>query len=267
MTKETEMSKPWKRGALCLVAQGLFSCTGGIGPGADRATGVAGSGGNGTVIGPDGGVVSLVTPACLKALPNPGRSPLRRLNLTEYATTVHDLLGVDTSVTNSFPPDQLLATQGAGFTNNADALVVTALLANAYKAAAAQFATAAVANLSTLLPCDHTTVGDDACAAQFIADFGRRAFRRTLTAAEKTQYVKLYMTGKTGAAFADGISLALQAFLQSPHFLYRVERGAPAAPGDTVAPVTSFEMATRLSYFLWGTTPDKTLLDVVPHRK
>jgi Protein of unknown function (DUF1592)/Protein of unknown function (DUF1588)/Protein of unknown function (DUF1595)/Protein of unknown function (DUF1587)/Protein of unknown function (DUF1585) len=230
----------------------------GMGSGGGTATGAAGAG----VIGPDGGVVSLVTPACATAAPNPGRSPLRRLNLGEYATTVHDLLGVDTSVTNTFPPDQLLATQGAGFTNNADALVVTALLANAYMTAAEQFATAAVANLATLLPCDHTVVGDDACATQFIADFGRRAFRRTLTTAEKTQYLALYTSGKTGATFADGISLALEAFLQSPSFLYRVEKGAPAAPTDAVAPVTSFEMATRLSYFLWGTTPDEALLDV-----
>jgi hypothetical protein len=252
--------------ALSLV--GLTGCNGKIGdattPGASTPGATGGSSGGGLgggVATADGGVVPLVTAACLDAPPNPGRSPLRRLNLTEYATTVHDLLGVDTSVTNTFPPDQLLATQGAGFTNNADALVVTALLANAYMTAAEQFATAAVANLTTLLPCDHTVVGDDACATQFIAAFGRRAFRRTLTAAEQTQYFNLYTAGKTGAAFADGISLAIEGFLQSPNFLYRVEKGAPAAPTDTVALVTSSEMATRLSYFLWGTMPDAALLD------
>ena len=261
-----------RSGILYLAAATLaatLGCNGRIGSASSGTgtssspTGAAGGGGAGVggIAGPDGGVVSLVTPACVSAPPNPGRSPLRRLNLSAYATTVHDLLGVDTSVTNTFPPDQLLATQGAGFTNNADALVVTALLANAYMTAAEQFATAAVADLTTLLPCDHTMIGDDACATQFISDFGRRAFRRTLTDAEKTQYFNLYVSGKTGAAFTDGLSLAIEAFLQSPNFLYRIEKGAPAAPTDAVAPVTSFEMATRLSYFLWGTTPDKALLD------
>jgi hypothetical protein len=274
-------------GILCLAAATIaaaYGCSGriggaggGTGAGAGAPTGSsagaaavaagggAGSGAAGSVATADGGVVPLVTAACVNAPPNPGRSPLRRLNLSEYAATVKDLLGVDTSVTNTFPPDQLLATQGAGFTNNADALVVTALLANAYMTAAEQFATAAVMNLSTLLPCDPSqggASGQDACAQQFIADFGRRAFRRTLTPDEKTQYFALYTTGKTGAAFVDGLTLAIEAFLQSPSFLYRVEKGAPAAPTDKVAPVTSFEMATRLSYFLWGTAPDKTLLDV-----
>ncbi|HVU49591.1 MAG TPA: DUF1592 domain-containing protein [Polyangia bacterium] len=244
------------------AAPGAAGPSPGSSAGTAGASVAGGAGTGGAVATADGGVVPLVTSACVSAPPNPGRSPLRRLNLSEYAATVKDLLGVDTTVTNTFPPDQLLATQGAGFTNNADALVVTALLANAYMTAAEQFATAAVMDLSSLLPCDQTKVGEDACAQQFIADFGRRAFRRTLSADEKTQYFNLYTTGKTGAAFADGISLALEGFLQSPSFLYRVEKGAPASPTDEVAPVTSFEMATRLSYFLWGTTPDKTLLDV-----
>jgi hypothetical protein len=225
------------------------------------STGAGGGGAGATTVGPDGGVVSLISPACASAAPNPGRSPLRRLNLTEYGTTVHDLLGVTTDIVNTFPPDQLLATQGAGFTNNADALVVTALLANAYMTAAEQFATAAVANLATLLPCDQTKVGEDACAKQFITAFGRRAFRRPLTTDEQTRFFTLYTTGKTGGVFADGIELTLEGFLQSPSFLYRVEKGMPAAPTDAVAPVSPYELATRLSYFFWGTMPDTALLD------
>jgi hypothetical protein len=223
--------------------------------------GSTGQGAGGGVATADGGVVPLVSPACVNAAPNPGRSPLRRLNLAEYGTTVHDLLGVDTSVVNTFPPDQLLATQGAGFTNNADALVVTALLANAYMTAAEQFATDAVKNLPALLPCDQTKVGEDACAKQFIAAFGRRAFRRPLTTDEQTTYFNLYTTGKTGGAFTDGVELMLEGFLQSPSFLYRVEKGVPASPTDAVAPVSQFELATRLSYFFWGTLPDAALLD------
>jgi hypothetical protein len=179
-------------------------------------------------------------------------------------TTVNDLLGVDTKmVAMNFPPDQLLATQGAGFSNNADALVVSDTLARAYQTAAETFAAQAVANLAPLLGCDPAT--GDACAKTFIASFGRRAFRRPMTADEQTAYFTLFKTGSTapeGTTFADGISLVLQTFLQSPNFLYRVEHGAPATPTAAVAPVTSFEMATRLSYFFWGTGPDNMLLDL-----
>jgi hypothetical protein len=213
-----------------------------------------------------------VTAACLSAqsTPNPGRSPLRRLCLAEYATTVNDLLGVDTSkVAATFPLDNLLATQGAGFSNNADALSVSAKLAQNYMTAAEGFATTVMANLASIVPCAATVTATgaagDACATQFMASFGRRAFRRPLTNAESTTYFNLYTTGSTapqGSTFADGISLAIEAFLQSPHFLYRVEKGVPAAPTDLVAPVSDFEMATRLSYFLWGTAPDNPLLDV-----
>ncbi len=232
--------------------------TGGGGPAASSTAGGSG----GSAITADGG---LTTPDCVTGTPNPGRSPLRRLSLAEYATTVNDLLGVDTSsALSTFPPDQLLATQGAGFSNNADALEVSALLANAYMTAAETFATAAVgSNLPTLLGCDPTK--GDACAQQFITAFGRRAFRRPLTAAESTTFFNVYKTGSTapeGSSFADGISLALEAFLQSPNFLYRVERGLPASANATVAPVSSFEMATRLSYFFWGSCPNDALLDV-----
>ncbi len=166
-----------------------------------------------------------------------------------------DLLGVNTAVAATFPPDNA----GLGFTNNADVLSVTNLLAEAYMTASESLATAAVANLATLLPC--ATAGDDACAKQFISDFGLRAFRRPLSAAENASFFTLFGTGKMGSAFADGIELVIEAMLQSADFLYRVEKGDPTAAPDAVAPVDHYEMATRLSYFFWGTMPDKALFD------
>lgn len=256
------------RRVLWLVVGSVAACEGNIGGlgstgpnpqgGSGGATAGAGTGGS-AVAGTGGSAV--ISKECAMAAPNPGRSPLRRLNLTEYRATMQDLLGVNTDVVNTFPPDQLLSSQGAGFTNNGDALVVTALLANAYLSAAEGFAKAAVTHLPNLLACDPATAGEDVCAKQFIAAFGQRAFRRPLTSEENTRFFALYGTGKAGGTFADGIELVLEALLQSPHFLYRVEKGAPATPDDPVAPVNHFEMATRLSYFFWGTTPDKTLLD------
>ncbi|HEV3192582.1 MAG TPA: DUF1592 domain-containing protein, partial [Polyangiaceae bacterium] len=260
---------------LVVACSGTVGCSSGTisGPGGMQQ-GVSGTGSSSGAVGGSGaGSGSSVAgtgnvpppPDCATATgPLPGRSPLRRLSLTEYLTTVNDLLGVDTKmVAMNFPPDQLLATQGAGFSNNADALVVSDTLARAYQTAAETFAAQAVANLAPLLGCDPAT--GDACAKTFIASFGRRAFRRPMTADEQTAYFTLFKTGSTapeGTTFADGISLVLQTFLQSPNFLYRVEHGAPATPTAAVAPVTSFEMATRLSYFFWGTGPDNMLLDL-----
>jgi len=188
----------------------------------------------------------------------PGRTPLRRLDLAEYAQTVHDLLNVDTSdVTSTFPPDNT----GLGFTNNADVLTVNSLLAEKYMTASETYAAAAVANLTTLLPCNQMTVGEDACAKQFITAFGLRAFRRPLTTDESTTLFNLYTAGKTGATFSDGITVLIEGFLQSADFLYRVEATDPSAPLTSVTPVAPYEMATRLSYFFWGTFPDQMLFD------
>src|SRR5882724_7530371 len=101
------------------VGLGLGGCSGAIGPGSGTApstgsagtAGGSGSGGLGTA-----GATIPVVPCTDLTKAKPGRKPLRRLNLAEYARTVHDLLNVDTStVTASFPPDNT----ALGFTNNA----------------------------------------------------------------------------------------------------------------------------------------------------
>ena len=229
---------------------GCQAQTSGGGPGA-AATSMAGS----AAVGGAGGGSSSVPADCTTTAPKPGRSPLRRLNRAEYKSTVHDLLGVDAVAVDTFPPDNA----GLGFTNNADVLSVTNLLAEAYMTGAETFAKAAVANLPTLVPC--AAAADDACAKQFIADFGLRALRRPPTDADKASYLALFTAGKTGGSFADGIELVVEGMLQSADFLYRVEQSDPAAPADAVVALNDYEMATRLSYFLWGTMPDKALFD------
>jgi len=182
----------------------------------------------------------------------PGRTPLRRLNHSEYDATVRDLLAAAPQ-SQSFPPDE----QGAGFSNNADALTVSSLLAEGYLNAAKGMATSAVAQLDMLSSCDSVALGEAVCAERFVRDFGKKAFRRPLAEEEVTRYVALYKVGRDGGTYQDGIATLLQAFLQSPHFLYRVEN-APAA-GASPSPVGAYEMATRLSYFLWGSLPDAAL--------
>src|SRR5262249_20703009 len=95
---------------------------------------------------------------------------------------------------------------------------------------------------------------DAASADAFVRRFGLRAFRRPLADDEVGRYSALLLeeAGRT-RDFHAGASLVIEAMLQSPHFLFRVERG----PGG---PDAQYETATRLSYFLWGTMPDDALL-------
>jgi hypothetical protein len=94
----------------------------------------------------------------------------------------------------------------------------------------------------------------------FIRTFGRRAFRRELTQAEVTAYQAIHTEGTlvtegTQSAFTKGASYVINAMLQSPHFLYRVEMG------DTGAPLSGFEMAAKLSLWIRDTTPTDEMLD------
>jgi hypothetical protein len=206
------------------------------------------------------------TPSNVMCAANAGRSPLRRLNRDEYRNTLHDLFpkatfaSVDAMIDptiDTFPLDE----EKLGFTNNADALTVTGILAGDYITTAETLATEATtaANLpNTLSMCAAPKTGD-ACAQAFIADFGRRAFRRPLTADETTHYTAVYSEGNKDG-FDQGISLAMEAFLESPYFLYRPEKGTPTTISAT-AKLTSYEVASRLSYFLWASMPDSKLLD------
>jgi hypothetical protein len=120
-------------------------------------------------------------------------------------------------------------------------------------------ARAATADMPALLGCDPAQDGEDACVDQFIASFGLRAYRRALASDELTELRELYAAQKTAHGFPTAVQLVLQAMLQSPDFLYRVELGAPTAT-PAVVQLTGHEIATRLSYLLWGTTPTPELL-------
>ncbi|KYF94002.1 hypothetical protein BE18_09530, partial [Sorangium cellulosum] len=99
--------------------------------------------------------------------------------------------------------------------------------------------------------------------AALVASFGKRAFRRPLAEDEIADFVALFRRGialgDTPDDASTGLALVLQAMLQSPHFLYRVELGMPDPVEDDVVPLTSYEIASRLSYLLWGTMPDGAL--------
>ncbi len=184
----------------------------------------------------------------------PGPSPIRRMTHAEYDATVRDLLGDDTQPGKDF----VIEEEALGFDNQATSLTVTQLLAEQYMKAAEDIAERAVVDLPKLLGCDPVKAGD-ACVTPWISAFGKRAFRRPLGDDEASALLELYHWGKSEVDVATGIEVVLEAILQSPHFLYRVELGTPDPVANDVVPLNDYEMASRLSYLLWGTMPDTTL--------
>ncbi len=100
-----------------------------------------------------------------------------------------------------------------------------------------------------------------ACARIILSSFASRAFRQPVTPQEVDQLLGFAaLARKQGDSFEEGIATALEAVLVSPNFLYRIERDQPAPPGHSYAPVSQYELASRLSYFFWSSTPDAELL-------
>jgi hypothetical protein len=232
--------------ALALVA----GCRGTI----DAAATTSGAAGTGGVAGVSGGAgVTGAGGTGAPAVMVPGRAPLRRLTRAEYDNTVRDLLGDTSRPAQQFEPDTL----ADGFTNNADTQNVGTNLAQQYLTAAEALSVSATKNLPQLMGCDPATEGA-ACVRLFTARFGQRAWRRPLTTEETERLVAVYTKARGDFEATVSAQTLLQTILLSPNFLYRVERGV-ATPGASVVPLTSWELASRLSYFLLGSMPDDTL--------
>jgi cytochrome c peroxidase len=222
--------------------------TGGTAGGGTAGGGTAGggAGGEGSAGAGTGTTEQLV---CVGA-EKPGRRVLRLLTQREYENTVLDLLGVSTPLSASLP----VATRVVGYDNNVDVNVVTARHLEAYLNAGEDLAKRAVqSNRAKLLGCDPAQ-NATACATQFVGQFGKKAYRRPITAPEQDALVKVF---SAAPSFDDGLRTALTAILVSPNFLYRSELGTQN--GNTFK-LTPYETATALSYLFWGTTPDAPLL-------
>ena len=194
-----------------------------------------------------------------------GRVVSHRLNRLEYRNTVRDLLGVDFNPYNDFPHDDV----GYGFDNIGDVLSMPPLLLEKYVAAARKIADQAVVGKEKdKLIFSSKPGGTEAPATpgakpktnrDFAKDcltkLGTRAFRRTVQSDE----VELFDVGEKmeGGDFEKAMKLPIRGLLISPFFLLRIE-----AEGfvDTY-PLAPFEVASRLSYFLWGSMPDDELLE------
>lgn len=194
------------------------------------------------------------------AILEPAPPVLPRLTAAQYRNSVVDLLGPKIPMTpiEADTNPYLFYSIGAASTTlselgvqqyeeSADAVTRTVFNDPAWRA--------------VLVGCEPTAPGD-ACASEFIGRFGRRAFRRPLTAEERARYTAVSVDLAQPDAW-EGIRLAVAGMLQSPHFIYRVEPSAldMENPGGGKRLLTGYEMAARLSFLFWNTTPDEMLLD------
>ncbi len=181
-----------------------------------------------------------------------------RLTHVQWENAVADLFGTtelgDLSRTFRSDPNQ----QGYLFDSDINSLVVDQALWQAYQAAANEVAAFVVSKpelLERLTPVD---VEPEEMGRAFIEEFGEKVHRRPLTDAQVEDYLTLYASGAEVfpelSPFEAGVRLLVQAFLQSPYFIYRVE-GAQADGA-----LDSYEIGARLSFTLWDTMPDDALL-------
>ncbi len=188
-------------------------------------------------------------PSVCGALPEPGSAPIRRLTPFELNNTLSDLLGDNTSPAAGLPEEG-----GSGFDNNAEVGAVSRLVAQKYMQMAENVALRATTDLPGLLGCDAAAPD---CVRSFVADFGQRVWRRPLESGEVDDMMVLYDDARGTFDEATAVGVLLEAFLQSPFFLYRVELAGTEA--TEAVPLDGWEMATRLSYLMWGSMPDDAL--------
>lgn len=234
------------RGLACLGVL-LSGCTGLIGePGATDDGELPPP----TMVPPD--IAPLTHPAGL------GPIGVRRLTRAEMRQTLFDLTGVDPGTDIEFLP----ADSTTPFDNDYTLQAPSAALVEALNAIAGRQAASVMANIAVrdaLVGCTPSGPDDRACLQSFVETFGRRALRRPLTTEEVNALVALDRFSIEESDFYVGVALALRVLLQDMELVYRIEIGEPVAGG--VLRLSSWELASRLSYLLWGSAPNDRVLD------
>ena len=210
-------------------------------------TGGAAATGGSTGTGPD--------PSSVCGASKIGSPRLRRLSRDEVLNTLADVFPDAKSAWTAKLSADPISTHG--FDNDVNLLVVGKQTAGELDALGDAVGTAVSgAALATLLPCSASSK-DAACAGQFLDKYGKRLFRRALTAEETGRYQALFQQALTAKDFAAGIRFVTRALVQSPHAVYRREIGK--LDGGTYK-LTPGELATALAYDFSGTGPTDELL-------
>ncbi len=227
-------------GVLILTALSAFGCNGTLG-------GVSDTKEDG--LGPDGPNSPLDAYS--------GTKSIHRLNTAEYNATVADVLG------SSLQPATANWRGGEleGFDNMASVLGVDSTQYERYLNAAEELVAELLTNQEMrdkLIPC--SVPDDQACVQSIIETSGLRIFRRPIEAEEVATYSKVYTAARgLGDDHYASAGLMIQALLSSAEFLYRIEVD-PDLSSTQDHPLTPYELASRVSYFLWSSAPDEKLL-------
>jgi len=259
-----------RRSLPALFAGVVLGCGSGGGdaaaPGAGLAVDVPASGGGVSEPGEPGEPEAGDDGASVSAFPYrepdaPARETrLARLTHVQYLGTVQDLFGVEDGLDLAFAPDAL---NGFAFDTSAD-FRVDARLGPQYRVMAERLAERAVTDAAVFARVVGCDVAAPGCAEQFLASFGERVFRRPLASEELATFRQLFDLGAelvaSGDVFRDGVRVSIEAFLQSPQFVYRTE-GSLAPGADGRIPLDDWEVASRLSYLLFDSMPDAELFE------
>jgi hypothetical protein len=200
-----------------------------------------------------------------------GHMPLQRLNNDEFNNTVKDLLYVTTAT----PPAQgfpKVSVGSNGFSNDPETLDSTteflyAVYDTSEKLAKAVIATKGQAGgaYSKLFNCGAT---DTSCAEKSVTQIASRAFRRPLeTSGANSELVSFMNVFKAGGGADQGFSDVIVAILNDPRFLYKAIVNPLSNSGGAEFFVSDYELATRLSYFLWQSMPDDELMMLAASNK
>ncbi|MEA2697001.1 MAG: hypothetical protein QOI66_1272 [Myxococcales bacterium] len=250
---------------VALGAALVVGCSGQIGSANGGPGGVTGGGppnGGPPSGGGGGGATSGAGLLDLPSSPLPTNG-LHKLTAWEFANSLQDLLGGSGVPLSPVEVDTLI---GGFATVGGSTVAISPAGVGQYETVlgvATTFAFGDATRAKAVLPCVPQSAADAACLTSALNTFGRRAFRRPLSADETTAFVTLATTvgSQAGSNVLSGIQHAVWAMLQSPDFLYRVELGTPSAADGGRLKYTSFEIASRLAAVIWGSVPDDPLLD------
>lgn len=208
---------------------------------------------------------SLRAEACAAGV-TPGPAPIRRLNRAEYRSTIRDLLGIHLDVSANLPGD---GAGGEGFDNAAETLFLSPIHAEKYLEAARLALNTALGDAKSreklLTAKPGKDVSPDAAARKILDGFLPRAFRRPVTDADIEPFLNIFHAArKQKESFENSIGLTLRGVLISPDFLFRSELQNSSSQPRLL---NDYALASRLSYFLWGTMPDNLLFDLAADGK
>lgn len=190
---------------------------------------------------------------------DPGFVSIHRLNNIEYDNTMADLLGIKVRLSEEmdFAPDS----QSGGFLNNAESINTTGVQAQKFFEAAEEAINRVFANATLKNRLMNCNPEQNSCVQKTLSSFLYSAFRRPATAQELARYSNYVDDAKANGDEPElGIKAAMIAALTSPHFLFRVPDHSAPNNATKVESLNAYDLASRLSYFLWSSMPDAELM-------